>query len=240
MLSCVWLFVIPWTVAHQAPLSMGFPRQENWSGLPFPSPEKDWRQEEKETTEDEMVGWHHGLNKHEFEHVLGVDDGQGSLARCRPWDHKESDTTEWLNRTESDMGLIFTIRTAKWLTVGCRWGWGVGRTWLSWDGLSVSQRISHPPANSRSSSKSGFRTAKRGRPEARSIPGVLVVGLFMFSWPNQVTWQPRCKSWETDHFLTRESILSPWKSLGLGKGVISNWFFFFFFNLPQTLYKCIQ
>lgn len=106
-------------------------------------------------------------------------------------------------------------------------GGGVGRTWLSWDGLSVSQRISYPPANFGSSSKSGFRTAKRGRPEAQSIPGVLVVSLFMFSWPNQVTWQPRCKSWETDHFLTRESILSPWKSLGLGKGVICNWFFFF-------------
>ena len=76
--------MILWTVAHQAPLSMGFPRQENWSGLPFPSPENDRRQEEKETTEDDMVGWHHGLNKHEFEQILGVDDGQESLARCRP------------------------------------------------------------------------------------------------------------------------------------------------------------
>ena len=45
-------------------------------------------------TENEMVGWHHGLNRHDFEQVLGVDDGQGSLARCCPWDHKESDTTE--------------------------------------------------------------------------------------------------------------------------------------------------
>ena len=61
---------------------------------------KDWRQEEKRTTEDEMVGWHHGLNGHEFEQVLGAGDGQGRLACCSPWGHKESDTTEWLNWTE--------------------------------------------------------------------------------------------------------------------------------------------
>ena len=49
------------------------------------------------TTEDEMVGWHHQLNGHEFEQVLGVGDGQGSLVWCIPWGHKESDTTELLN-----------------------------------------------------------------------------------------------------------------------------------------------
>ena len=48
-------------------------------------------------TEDEMVGWDHQLNGHEFEQVLGVDDGQGSLACCSPWGCKESDTTERLN-----------------------------------------------------------------------------------------------------------------------------------------------
>ena len=47
-------------------------------------------------TEDEMVGWHHQLNGHEFEQALGVHDGQGSLA-CSPWGHKESDMTESLN-----------------------------------------------------------------------------------------------------------------------------------------------
>ena len=46
---------------------------------------KDWRQEEKVMTEDEMVGWHHQLNGHEFEHAPGVGDGQGSLACCSPW-----------------------------------------------------------------------------------------------------------------------------------------------------------
>ena len=61
---------------------------------------KDWRQEEKGTTQDEMVEWHHWLNGHEFEQVLGVGGGQGSLACCSPWGCKESDMTEQLNCTE--------------------------------------------------------------------------------------------------------------------------------------------
>ena len=58
---------------------------------------KDRRQEEKGTTVEEMVGWHHRLNGHEFEQTLGVGDGQGVLTCCSPWGHKESDTTERLN-----------------------------------------------------------------------------------------------------------------------------------------------
>ena len=48
-------------------------------------------------TEDEMVGWHHQLDGHEFKQALGVGDGQGSLAWCSPWGQKELDTTEQLN-----------------------------------------------------------------------------------------------------------------------------------------------
>ena len=54
----------------------------------------------KGTTEDEMVGWHHELNGHEFEQTLGVGDGQGCLSCCSSWSLKESDWTEWLNWTE--------------------------------------------------------------------------------------------------------------------------------------------
>ena len=57
---------------------------------------KGWRQEEKGITENEMVGWHHQLNKQEFEHVLGDGKGQGSLVGCITW-IKESDMNEWLN-----------------------------------------------------------------------------------------------------------------------------------------------
>ena len=61
---------------------------------------KDWRQEEKGTTEDEMVAWHHRLNEREFGWTPGVGDGQGGLACCRSWGCKESDMTERLNWTE--------------------------------------------------------------------------------------------------------------------------------------------
>ena len=60
---------------------------------------KDWGQEEKGTTEDEMVGWHHRLNGHGFEQAPGDGDGQGSLASCSSWGCKELDMTERLNWT---------------------------------------------------------------------------------------------------------------------------------------------
>ena len=61
---------------------------------------RDWGQEEKGTTEDEMAGWHHRLDGHESEWTPGDDDGKGGLAYCDSWDCKESDTTERLNWTE--------------------------------------------------------------------------------------------------------------------------------------------
>ena len=61
---------------------------------------RDWRQEEKGTTEDEMAGWHHRLDGCESEWTPGVGDGHGGLACCNSWGRKESDTTEWLNWTE--------------------------------------------------------------------------------------------------------------------------------------------
>ena len=60
---------------------------------------KDWRQEEK-GTEDETVGWHRRLDGLEFEQAPAIGDGHRCLECCRPWDHKESETTEWLNWTE--------------------------------------------------------------------------------------------------------------------------------------------
>ena len=61
---------------------------------------RDWRQEEKGTTEDEMAGWHHWLDGHESEWTPGVGDGQGGLACCNSWGCKESDVTEQENWTE--------------------------------------------------------------------------------------------------------------------------------------------
>ena len=69
------------------------------SGLIGEDPDagRDWGLEEKWTTEDEMAGWHHRLNGYEFGYTPGVGDGQGGLACCTSWGHKESDMTERLN-----------------------------------------------------------------------------------------------------------------------------------------------
>ena len=80
--------------------------QQNWLIWKDPNAGKDWRQEEKGTTKEQMVGWHHQLNEHEFEWAPGVGDGQGGLACCSSWGHKESDTTELSNRIENQPGLI--------------------------------------------------------------------------------------------------------------------------------------
>ena len=72
-----------------------------------PDAGKDWRQEEKGMTEDEMAGCHHQLDGYEFEWALGVGDGQGSLAWYSPWSCKESDMTEQLNWTELNCGMRF-------------------------------------------------------------------------------------------------------------------------------------
>ena len=64
---------------------------------------KDWGQEEKGTTEDEIIGWHHRLNGRGFERTPGVGDGQGGLGCCSSWAHKESDTTDPLNWTEVNL-----------------------------------------------------------------------------------------------------------------------------------------
>ena len=67
---------------------------------------RDWEQEEKETTEDEMAGWHHRLHGRDFEWTLGVGGGQGGLACCNSCGHKESDTTERLNWTETKIKVL--------------------------------------------------------------------------------------------------------------------------------------
>ena len=76
------------------------PHVKSWLIRKDPDTEKDWGQEEKGMTEDVMVGWHHQLDEHGFGWTPGVGDGQGGLACCSPWGHKELDMTEWLNWTQ--------------------------------------------------------------------------------------------------------------------------------------------
>ena len=81
-----WIFTGRTDAKSEAPI-LGPPDVKNWLIGQNPDAGKDWRQEEKEATEDEMVGWHYWLNGHEFEQAPGDSEGQGGLVRCRfdPW-----------------------------------------------------------------------------------------------------------------------------------------------------------
>ena len=86
-----------WTDAEAETLILWSPDAKNWLNGKDSGAGKGWRQEEKGTTEDEMVGWHHQLDGPEFKQAPGVGNDQGSLVHCSPWDCKELDTTERLN-----------------------------------------------------------------------------------------------------------------------------------------------
>ena len=94
-----WVF-IGRTDAEAETLILWPPHAKSWLIGKDPDAGRDWGQEEKGTTEDEMAGWHHRLDGHEFEWTPGVADGHRGLACCNSWGCKESDTTEWLNWTE--------------------------------------------------------------------------------------------------------------------------------------------
>ena len=93
-----WVFIGRTDVEAETPI-LWPPDAKSWLIRKDPDARKDWGQEEKGMTEDEMVGWLHRLNGHEFEQAPGVGDGQGGLACCSPWCLKESNTTERLNWT---------------------------------------------------------------------------------------------------------------------------------------------
>ena len=91
-----WIFIERTDAEAEAPI-LWQPDVKNWLTGKDLDAGKDWRQEEKGVTGNEMVGWHHRHDGHEFEQAWGVGDGQGSLSCCSPWGHKESDITERLN-----------------------------------------------------------------------------------------------------------------------------------------------
>ena len=99
-----WIFIGSSDAEAETPI-LWPPDANNWLIWKDPDAGKDWRQEEKGTTEDdEMVGRHHQLSGHEFEWTPGAGDEQGGLACCSPWGRKESDMTERLNWT--DLGVM--------------------------------------------------------------------------------------------------------------------------------------
>ena len=96
-----WIFIGRTNAEADTPI-LWPPAAKNWLTGKDPDTGKDWRWEEKGTTEDEMVGWHHWLDGHEFEQALGVGDGQTSLVCCSPQGHKEPHMTDdWTELTDA-------------------------------------------------------------------------------------------------------------------------------------------
>ena len=96
-----WIFIGRTDAKAEAPILWSLD-SKSWLIRKDPDSGKDWRQKEKGMIEEEMIGWHHWLNGHEFEQALGDGKEQGSLARYSPWGWKESNTTEWLNNNILD------------------------------------------------------------------------------------------------------------------------------------------
>ena len=94
-----WVFIGRTDAEAETPI-LWPPHVKSWLTGKDPDAGRDWGQEEKGTTEDEVAGWHHWLDGHEFEWTPGVGDGQGGLVCCVSWSRKESDMIERLNWTE--------------------------------------------------------------------------------------------------------------------------------------------
>ena len=114
-----WVFIGRTDFEAETPI-LWPPDAKSWLIWKDPDAGKDWGQEEKGTTEDEKVGWHHWLNPHGFWWTPGVDDGQGGLACCGSWGRKESDTTEQLNWTYRWNYMNYELLTleVEWM---CTW-----------------------------------------------------------------------------------------------------------------------
>ena len=97
-----WLFVGRTDAEVEAPI-LWPPDEKSLLIGKDPDAGKDWRQEEKGVTEDEMIGWHHWLNGHESEQTLGDGEGQRSPACCSPWGCKESDRTYQLSNNNASL-----------------------------------------------------------------------------------------------------------------------------------------
>ena len=141
------------------------PHVKSWLIGKDPNAGRDWGQEEKRTTEDEMAGWHHWLDGCESEWTLGVGGGQGGLACCDSWGCKESDTTEQLNWTElNHSSKTWTVIDRCWrLSVGMSKSWKFQKDSVTWfeefyfqelyNALTIDTGANSPCASSRGKGK---------------------------------------------------------------------------------------
>ena len=103
-----WVFIGRTDVEVETPI-LWPPDAKSWLIWKDHDVGKDWGQEEKGTTEDKMVGWHHQLHGHGFGWTPGFGDGQGGLECCDSWGHRKLDTTEWLNWTKYAKYIVIVI-----------------------------------------------------------------------------------------------------------------------------------
>ena len=110
-----WVFIGRTDAEAETPV-LWPPHEKSWLIEKDPDAGRDWGQEEKGMTEDEMARWHHWLDGHEFEWTLRVGDGQGGLVYCHSWGCKESDTTERLNwKAAIKMSTTASVSSEGWL-----------------------------------------------------------------------------------------------------------------------------
>ena len=107
-----WLFIGRTKAEAETPI-LWPPHAKSWLTGKDPDVGRDWGKEEKGMTEDEMAGWHHWLDGHEFEWTPEVGDGQGGLVCCDSWGRKELDTTEWLNWTEYMYHSVWDVASGR-------------------------------------------------------------------------------------------------------------------------------
>ena len=128
-----WIFIRRTDAETETPI-LWPPDEESQLIRKDPVAGKDPRREEKGTTEDEMLGWHHWFNGHEFEQAPGDGEGQGSLACCSPRGRKESDTTEWFNNNNNTLASLV-------------WGLEPSQQCENFFGMIVVQSVGHPPSS---------------------------------------------------------------------------------------------
>ena len=142
-----WVFIGRIDVEAETPLWP--PDVKSWLIWKDPDVGKDWGHEEKWMTEDEMAGWYHWLDGHGFGWTPGVGDGQGGLACCSSWGHKESDTTEQLHWTELKETRFKCLRAtgfhfyAVLKHVTLAHGRKKVRTIIAWGGGVVIKKLDH-------------------------------------------------------------------------------------------------
>ena len=116
-----WIFIGRTNVEAKTPI-LWPPDMKNWLTGKDPDAGKYWRREEKRVTEDEMVGWHHWLNGHEFEQAPGTGDGPGSLACCSPWGHRvRHDWATELNWIECFLKVLLFCHLYLDVMPTCNW-----------------------------------------------------------------------------------------------------------------------